>query len=162
VPLGSILFAMNFDPPEDHPQGFDFTWVSALVNDFRGINDDLDTLEGLGGDHFNTLLEWQPRVDPSTTASLAWVRPGPPDAVAFRDPDAAPRLAQILTKHGYNGIILSGDRDDDLEMETLTAFANGMQRGTSTPLTIARRRRPGILTPPFSMQFRICMHPWVV
>jgi len=152
VALGSIQFAMNFDPPEDHPVGFDFSWVSALIADFRVINDDICTVEGLHGDHFNTLLAWQPRVDPAVTALLAWVQLSP-----RVENEAGPLLAEIFETNRYDGIILSGDRE-----ETVAAFATEMHRGTHLPLMIAQPEEERTLVLPFSMQFWVCSPSQIV
>jgi hypothetical protein len=151
--IGRILSAWNFDPPEAHPDGFDFAWLSALVNDFRGINDDLDTTEGIRGGHFTCLLSWQPRINPERTALFAWITPGPDNEVAFRDEDAAPLLAELLAKHGYDAVFLSGYNEDAFEMETLTQFAEGMQRGADLPLILATYSEGAFAHAPFAMHF---------
>ncbi len=150
--LGTILSAWNFDPTEDYPDGFDLTWATALINDFRGINDDLGTLEGVRGEHFTRLLSWQPRVDKDRTALLAWVTPEHLEAVSG-EPDAAPRLAEAFALNGYDGIILSGGVEDASGMETLTMFAEGMRRGASLPLILATRRETELVVEPFAMHF---------
>ncbi len=155
VMLGAILNAWHFDPTDDHPRDPEFTWASVLVNDFRDINDDLDTLGGIEGEHFTTLLEWQPRIDPNRTALLAWIKPGPLGEVTYRDVDAAPKLGVTLEAHRYNGVVLSGLHESDEEMEALRAFADSLRANGSLALMLARESELAVLPAPFDAQLRI-------
>ena len=155
VRLGAILSAWSFDPTDDHPRDPEFTWASILVNDFRDINDDLDTLGGIDGEHFTTLLEWQPRIDPNITALLAWVRPGPSGEVMYRDADAAPKLGASLDAHGYDGVVLSGLHESDEETKIICEFADRLRAGGSLVLMLARESELNVLPAPFDAQLRI-------
>lgn len=155
VLLGAILSAWHFDPTVDHPRDPEFTWASVLVNDFRDINDDLDTVSGVDGQHFTTLLEWQPRIDSNITALLAWVRPRQRGEVAHRDPVAAPQLGVALEAHGYSGVILSSLHESDEETEALCAFADGLRHDARLVLMLARESELNVLPAPFDAQLRI-------
>jgi hypothetical protein len=155
VRLGCLLSAWSFDPPEDHPDGLDLTYLDALVNDFRGINDDLDTLEGVRGEHFTRLLTWQPRIDPSRTALFALIMPGPLDEVGWRDRGAAAWLGATFDANGYDAVIFAGRKYDAAEMAILGDFAAEMAAAVALPLILATPARVGSIPPPFAMNFTL-------
>ena len=155
VLLGAILSAWHFDPTDDHPRDPEFTWASVLVNDFRDINDNLATVGGIDGEHFATLLEWQPRIDPTITALLAWVQPGPLGVIAHHYTAAASKLAVILEAHGYNGVVLSGFHESDEETEVVCAYADGLRANRNLVLMLARESEMDVLPAPFDAQLRI-------
>ncbi|MGZ3499422.1 MAG: hypothetical protein ACXWNK_09180 [Vulcanimicrobiaceae bacterium] len=153
--LGGVLSAWNFDPPEDHPEEPEFQYLDAVIYDFRGINDDLDTLEGVRGEHFNRLLTWQPRIDPAKTALFAHVTPGPLLEVLWRDRDAAARLAATFDANGYDAVILSGHKHDHAEITILTDFAAEMADAVGRPLILATPSRLVTVPQPFAMNFTL-------
>lgn len=155
VRVGCLLSALNFEPPEDHPDEADFTYVAALVNDFRGINDDLGTLDGVRGEHFTTLLTWQPRIDPAKTALLALITPGPLNEVDWRDHGAAARLAATFDANAYDAIIVAGQKYDPAEIKILTHFADEMAHALQLPLIIATPSRLVTVPRPFAMNFTL-------
>ena len=153
--LGGMLSAWNFDPPEDHPEEPEFQYLDAVVYDFHGINDDLDTLEGIRGDHFTRLLEWQPRIDPARTALFALVTPGPQYEVGWRDRGAATRLAATFDAKGYDAVILAAHHDDATEVAVLTAFVVEMHAAVELPLFIATPSRLATIPKPFAINLTL-------
>lgn len=160
--LGCILSAWNFDPPEDHSGEFEFDCFAALVNDFQGINDNLGTDIGVRGPHFQSLLEWQPRVNTRNTALLARVEPENLREIFRQNQDAPRMLVETLVSYGYDAIILSANPDD---AHLLPDFAALMNRIANIPMIIASKKRMATVPAPFDMNFTvhysIATPPWV-
>jgi hypothetical protein len=153
--VGCILSVRNLDPPEDHPHGFDFTWCSALIIDFRDMNDELDLVSGVSGEELDTYVSWQPRVDKARTKLVAWVRPGSWERVEFRERGSATRLASKLAKRGYDAVILSGDNLSVHEVPILEDYAREMRRTAELQLCLATTSRVQSLFPWDSSYLRL-------
>jgi hypothetical protein len=119
--LGCVTPAMNFDPPEDHPNEPEFEYVDILINDFSDLNDDVGTLHGVrAGSHLRQQLEWQPKTNPEVTRSIAIVAPGPCHRTEVKEKGAIGKLSLALTERGYDAIAIRCKAGDDAEFMLAT------------------------------------------
>lgn len=153
--IGTLLPAMNFDPPEDHPGEPEFCYSDVLLNDFSDVNDDVGTIHGVTKGHFATLLDWQPRINPSVTVLVGIVAPGPLwNRTEVKQIDALPRLAKALQQHGYNAIAIRCKAGDDAEFVDCARFAEEMKRSAGLPIFHLSTKARTIANTPFSMTIR--------
>jgi hypothetical protein len=152
---GTLLPALNFDPPEDHSDGAEFTYSDVLLNDFSAIHGDIGTLRGVAEGHFPTLLGWQPRIDPKTTVLVAIVAPGESlKRTEVKETAALPALAEALARAGYDAVAIRCKGGDDAEFADCITFAEQMTKATSLPILHVARTPRHIHGTPFSMTIR--------
>lgn len=153
--LGLFLNACLFDPPSDHPEGFEFDYLPAVIFDFVGINDDLGRADQVLGGHFSRLLSWQPRIDHKRTTLMAQIQPEDPEEfeIRWKDRDAAPMVAEQLAASGYDAVILAGRACSEEEIALLAGYATEMRRGALLPAILATSTRLAVVPEPFIMNF---------
>ena len=153
--LGAVLSSLNFDPAEDHPY-LEFGFVDVLINDFRDINERIDTLEGVTSEQFARILSWGPRIDPATTKLFAFVAPDWDSPNPYGDREAALRLGQTLNQNGYGAIIFDTGYNWDLRQRALLyRFAEAVRSVAPLLTAVCRMKLDAVPDATFSMQFRI-------
>jgi hypothetical protein len=145
--VGTIVSAMNFDPPYSHPREPQYGWVSVLLNDFRDDDDKKVLDERFVFGEFEGKLRWQPKVDAKKTTLVAVVRVG--EGSISTDPNGAIglTLGKVLQNFGYKGLALEYSTSEMPGAYAAKLIAHQVQRSTDvTLLSISRTEMPSEAT----------------